>query len=976
MTQVIAGLYEIQERIGSGGSGIVYLGRHLRLEKQVVLKADKRTLSTKTETLRREVDMLKELSHTYIPQVYDFVQEDGVVYTVMDFIEGESLDKLLKRGENMSQPQIIKWSCQLLEALSYLHSRPPYGILHGDIKPANIMLRPNGDICLIDFNIALALGEDGAVKAGYSRGYASPEHYGSDYISGSGTAAQFPDMKSYVQTEEKTLKTGEEKTLLIKENSIHSNRNSLSSDNSNSSGNHGVMLDVRSDIYSLGATLYHLLSGRRPAEKAVEVQPLGADICSPSVSAIIQKAMAPNADMRYQSADEMLNAFLQLYKSDKRVVRHKRRIVVSAVIVSLIFLAGGICSFIGLKQLEQLQTALTLSEYSADALADGDVSSAIKLAVQAIPDEKSIFGVPVTAQAQKALTDALGVYNLSDGFKDLNVLKLPSAPFHIAVSPQGTRLAVVYAYEAAVFEMEDQKKIVTLPIQNSALSDVVFLDETHIVYAGEQGVTAYDLEKQEVQWTGEAATTLAVSADHMTVAAVNRDEDKAIVYCASDGTKAGERSFNGRHMTVAANDIFADPENDIFALNENGRLLAVSFSDGGLTVFDLKHPENDMVIFEKSDYGHFEGGFHGKYFAFTAGKSGDALFTLFDTEKKISIGSCQSQDVFLLQTDEQGIYLASNNLLVSLNPENMEEQELAYTNNVNITAFSKGKEYSAAATDDNCFSFYDKGAHLMSTESCNENCDFVLLAGKYAISGNRSEPSLRLMKLENHSEAQLLSYDAYYEHDEARISQDGRTVMLYSYENFRIYDMEGGLLIQEELPNAEFIYDQQFIRDGEKSWLKVIWYDGTIRCYSASDGSLISEEMGEKPSKDLYEEFYTDKYRIASSLHEAPKVYELKSGRLTAELEEDSYLTYVTQTGNYIITEYISAAGERYGILLNDKFQKLAYLPKLCDVANNMLVFDYESGNLRYCRLYSLQELLALGETYLTKYEGKEDFKK
>ena len=164
MSQVIAGIYELHKQIGSGGGGIVYLGRHLRLEKEVVLKADKRRLSTRPEMLRREVDMLKGLSHMYIPQVYDFVQENGVVYTVMDFIGGESLDKMLERGEIPSQPQVIRWACQLLEALSYLHSRPPYGILHGDIKPANIMLRPSGDICLIDYNIALALGEDGAVK--------------------------------------------------------------------------------------------------------------------------------------------------------------------------------------------------------------------------------------------------------------------------------------------------------------------------------------------------------------------------------------------------------------------------------------------------------------------------------------------------------------------------------------------------------------------------------------------------------------------------------------------------------------------------------------------------------------------------------------------------------------------------------------------------------------------------------------------
>ena len=84
---------------------------------------------------------------------------------------------------------------------------------------------------------------------------------------------------------------------------------------------------------------------------------------------------------------------------------------------------------------------------------------------------------------------------------------------------------------------------------------------------------------------------------------------------------------------------------------------------------------------------------------------------------------------------------------------------------------------------------------------------------------------------------------------------------------------------------------------------------------------------------------------------------------MVAVLEEDAYLTYLTQVENYISTEYISAAGERYGLLLNDNFEVLAYLPGLCDVKEGMLVFDYESGNLRQCRLYSLGELLALGET-------------
>ena len=95
--RTVAGLYEVERRIGSGGGGIVFQGRHLRLNKAVVLKADKRKLSVGEDKLRREVDLLKGLSHTYIPQVYDFVQQGNAVFTVMDLIEGESLDKPLAR---------------------------------------------------------------------------------------------------------------------------------------------------------------------------------------------------------------------------------------------------------------------------------------------------------------------------------------------------------------------------------------------------------------------------------------------------------------------------------------------------------------------------------------------------------------------------------------------------------------------------------------------------------------------------------------------------------------------------------------------------------------------------------------------------------------------------------------------------------------------------------------------------------------
>lgn len=973
MSQMIAGIYEIQEQIGAGGGGIVYRGRHLRLEKQIALKADRRTLTTKSEILRREVDMLKDLSHTYIPQVYDFVQENGVVYTVMDFIEGESLDKLLDRGEAISQPEVIRWACQLLEALSYLHNRPPHGILHGDIKPSNIIVRPGGDICLIDYNIALALGEDGAVRAGFSRGYASPEHYGLEYVKGSG--ATVPVHRTVSRFGKNHRETDKTDTLTMEDMRTETDAeagpgpSSASASASGSTGSrHSVKLDVRSDIYSLGATLYHLLSGQRPHQDAKEVVTLESDVCSPAVSAIIQKAMNPDPDLRFQSAEEMLAAFLQLHKKDKRVIRRKRRIAVTAAALTGVFLLGGAGAFVGLKQLEQLQTAHALAEYSANQLAAGDVSGAVELALQAIPAGKSILEAPVTAQAQKALTDALGVYDLSDGFKNLDTLKLPSAPLKLVVSPKGTYLAAVYLKEAAVYETESRRKFAGLPMQNSALADLVFIDDSHILYAGEDGLTAWDLEAQEMMWTGESSTTLALSEDGTTAAAVCRDGDRAAVYRVSDGEKLMERSFDGRRLAAAVNDIFADPANKIFSLNGDGSLLAVSFSDGSLTIFDLKNPEDDLILYEESDYTHFEGGFCGPYFAFTASKESESLFGLVDTKEAIYLGGYESKDPMRLKADENGIYLASGNLLVQFASDTLEETEMAYTAGANITAFAIDGSYVMTAADDNSFSFYDGGANKMTSEICAEGCDFIALSGGYAAVANRSETEVRLLKLESHEEAQLLSYDARYQHDEARISPNTGTVMFFNYQGFRIYDMDGKMKAEEKIPDSEYIYDQQFVREGNDAWLEVIWYDGTVRRYSAKDGALTSQTRKEAPGEDLYEEFYTKRYRIASTLHGAPEVYDIESGRLLAVLEKDSYLTYVTEVGEYLVTEYISAAGERYGLLLDGELETLACLPNLCDIVDDTFIFDDQSGNLRQCRLYSLQELVALGEAYIKDF--------
>lgn len=940
MSEIIASTFEVINKIGSGGGGVVYLANHLRLNKQVVLKADRRKISTPPELLRREVDVLKDLSHPYIPQVYDFFAEGEVVYTVMDYVDGESLDRPLKRGERFSQPQVIQWAIQLLQALEYLHSpthgTPPRGYVHSDVKPANLMRRANGDICLIDFNISLALGEDSVIGA--SAGYASPEHYGLDYSFSGDTAT----MKQETQTMDDRTATMTMPGIRRK-----------------------IRPDVRSDIYSTGATLYHLLSGRRPAKDALEVAPLSEMEVSPQIARMIAKAMAPNPQDRYQTASEMLWDLEHLRENDIRTIRHKRRVKTTVAALAVMFLLGGLLTFTGLKQMERAQAAgkaaaemaeqaLSAVSGSESAYRNGDIPGAIRLAMDALTLESS----PYEAPAQKALTDALGVYDLSDGFRPARTLTLPSAPLKAVLSPEGSRAAAMVSGKLLVFDTASGEKLAELPAEASALSEAVFAGEDRILYAGEGALRAYDLAAGRELWSGKAATGIALSADGSTAAAVYKDENMAAVYDAATGEVRQAVTFGERRQSVIANDVFADPEDGLFALSGTGRWLAVSFSDGSLEIFDLQDSAGDLSIFDAAEYTHFEGGFYGPYLAFSAAGPEESVFAVIDAEAQVQTGGFASANPFRVQADEDGILVATENILVRLDPETGEQEELAYTEG-DITGFAHHGGYTLTALSDS-FGFYDEAAALV--EQRDGLCDFTAIAGETALTADRNTPCLRILQMERHPEAQIFAYDRSYVHDEARISREGN-VLLYRYDGFRLYAPDGGILKEEALPDPEQVYDQQFRREAGGEYLEVIYNNGTSLCYSATDGRLQEERTGTPPDGSLDEEFITDRLRITAPLHGTPKVYDLESGALVRTLEEDDYLAYAAQVDGGIMTEYITARGERYGLLLNEDCETLARLPGLCDVTEDgTLVFDDNRGNLRESRIYSLQELMAFAE--------------
>jgi WD40 repeat protein len=480
-----------------------------------------------------------------------------------------------------------------------------------------------------------------------------------------------------------------------------------------------------------------------------------------------------------------------------------------------------------------------------------------------------------------------------------------------------------------------------------------------IVYAGDGGIKAYDTVGGVELWTGKPATSISVSADSKYVAALYRNEDFATVYDAATGRIAHEVSFDGKFQRIAINDVFANPNDNLFALNHDGTMLGVSFADGSMWVYNLRDSDGDIELYDNtSGFTHFEGGFYQQFFAFSASKPSESLFAVIDTVELVQTGGFDSTNPFGVQADKSGIYVQTDNIVVKINPVTGEQTALVTTFE-KVVRFARSSIHTLMTTKDE-FMFFDANAKLITRHEKEYGSDFLQIADRTALIGSLDAPVIQIMKYESHPSAEVFFYDPSYRHDEARLSADGQTAMLFSYDGFRLFEMNGRIITEVSIPDANHLYDQQYRRDESGSRLEVIYNDGTIRAYSAIDGSILYEIIGEKPDLTLYEEFFTDTVRIESPLHGRPAAYNLVTGELIRELEKDAYLTYATQVGEYIITEYVTGDGFRYGLLLNSRCETLAYLPYLCDFVGDKLVFDYPTGDLRESRIYDINELIGL----------------
>lgn len=312
---IVEGKYEILKQIGKGGMSKVYLAMDKNLNKQWAIKEIQKEARNKNnevviQSAIAEANLMKRLDHPCLPRIVDIINHDKMIYVVMDYIEGEPLSKILNQYGAQSQEDVLGWAESLCGVLDYLHTQNP-PIIYRDMKPANIMLQPNGSIKLIDFGIAREYKEtniEDTVCLG-TKGYAAPEQF----------------------------------------------------------GGHG-QTDRRTDIYCLGVTLYHLLTGMNPCNPPYEIYPIRHWNQSLSVGLenIIIKCTQANPDDRFDSCAELLYALRHLEESDG-AYRKKQVGKLVSVILTALFTGAFAGLGVGFLHLSERANTNTYDQYVRSA---------------------------------------------------------------------------------------------------------------------------------------------------------------------------------------------------------------------------------------------------------------------------------------------------------------------------------------------------------------------------------------------------------------------------------------------------------------------------------------------------------------------------------------------------------------------------------------------------------------------------------
>lgn len=329
---IIGGMYTILRKVGSGAMSDVYLASNEKANQQWAVKVVRKDGPVDSEITKQrlamEIEIMKGLRHEHLPRIIDVKEEDDSYIIIMDFVEGISLDKAMEEaGGALPQEDVIQWAIQLCDTLHYLHTKEP-PIIYRDMKPHNIMRRPDNTIALIDFGTAKEYKGGNAadtIPLG-TLGYAAPE--------------QFRDSSGRLQR-----------------------------------------TDAKTDIYGLGVTLHHLLTGNNPTLPPYEFRPIREydPTLHEGLEKIIQRCIQPNPAKRYQSVAELKFDLLDLDKNTEQYGIEQKKHMIAFLIPAVLSLVLAVISMISLNMANnklnedyehQLMRAQTVEEFYDAILTD------------------------------------------------------------------------------------------------------------------------------------------------------------------------------------------------------------------------------------------------------------------------------------------------------------------------------------------------------------------------------------------------------------------------------------------------------------------------------------------------------------------------------------------------------------------------------------------------------------------------------
>ena len=267
---IIDSKYEILKLLNTGGmNSAIYLALDKKLNRQWAIKKVRKSSSQTTSMLMAEASIMKNLDHPMLPRIVGIEEDPKFFYIIMDFVQGENLKTVVTSSGPQAQDTVVSWGIKLCDVLTYLHGK---GIVYRDMKPANIMLSPDGNIKLIDFGIAREYKENASedTTALGTEGYAAPEQY-----------------------------EGKGQT------------------------------DARTDVYGMGITLFQLLTGVNPSSYQENI--FSIRLQNPNLSSgldkIILKCTNKDPKKRYQSTEELKKALLNYRKLDDKFLKKQKKVI-------------------------------------------------------------------------------------------------------------------------------------------------------------------------------------------------------------------------------------------------------------------------------------------------------------------------------------------------------------------------------------------------------------------------------------------------------------------------------------------------------------------------------------------------------------------------------------------------------------------------------------------------------------------------